>query len=68
MVKPPAVTYSVKRRVLRALSGLVQALHAHVILGVNLEADSSVVAAAEAWALGCVGYRHSLLAHSACAS
>jgi hypothetical protein len=51
MVKPPGVTYSVNRRWLRALSGLVQALHAHVILGVNLEADSSVVAAAEARAL-----------------
>jgi hypothetical protein len=56
MVKPPGVTYSVRRRWLGALLGLVHALHAHVILGVNLEADSSAVAAAEARALiGAVG-------------
>ena len=55
-VKPPGVIYSVRPPWLRGLHGLVQASHAHVILGVNLEADSAAVAAAEARALiGAVG-------------
>jgi hypothetical protein len=56
VVKPPGVTYAIKPRWLTALRGLVRAVHAHVILGVNLEANSSAVAAAEAQALlGAVG-------------
>lgn len=55
-VKPPGVIYTVRRRWLTALRGLVQALNAHVIFGVNLEANSSAVAAAEARAvIGAIG-------------
>lgn len=54
--KPPGVTYTITPRWLTALRGLVRALHAHVIFGLNLEANSSAVAAAEARAfLGAVG-------------
>ena len=49
--KPPGVTYWIRPPWLRGLRGLVQALHAHVIFGVNLEADNAVVAATEARAL-----------------
>jgi hypothetical protein len=56
VVKPPGVNYTVNPRWLTALRGLVHALNAHVILGVNLEANSSAVAAAEARAvIGAVG-------------
>lgn len=61
-VRPPGVTYTVSQRWLTALRRLVHALHAHVILGVNLEANRSAVARAEGRALvGAVG-RSSVLA------
>jgi hypothetical protein len=56
VVKPPGVTYTITPRWLTALRGLVRAVHAHAIFGVNLEANSSAVAAAEGRALvGAVG-------------
>jgi hypothetical protein len=56
VVTPPGVNYTITPRWLTALRGLVRAVHARVILGVNLEASSSAVAAAEARVLiGAVG-------------
>jgi hypothetical protein len=48
MTKPRGVTYTITSEWLKVIGELVDALHAHVIFGVNLEADSSGVAATEA--------------------
>ena len=46
--KPPGVTYTLGRRWLAVTHEIAQALGARLILGVNLEANSSAVAATEA--------------------
>jgi hypothetical protein len=45
--KPAGASFALSHRWLRAVSALVHALHAHAMLGINLEADSAAVAAAE---------------------
>jgi hypothetical protein len=49
--QPPGVTYSLTGRWLAVARALVRAIDARLILGVNLEADSNQVAAAEAQAM-----------------
>jgi hypothetical protein len=44
---PPGIRYSLTRRWLAATRATALALHAHLILGINLEADSAIVARAE---------------------
>jgi hypothetical protein len=45
--KPAGASFALSRPWLQAVSALVHALHAHAILGINLEADNASVAAAE---------------------
>lgn len=47
-LKPPGIRYALTRRWLAVTRATALAMHAHVILGINLEADSAVVARAEA--------------------
>jgi hypothetical protein len=49
--RPPGVTFAITERWLAVTRALAQGLGAHVILGLNLEADSPPLAAAEASAL-----------------
>ncbi len=51
MEQPPGVTYTITPAWLHALAALVGALHARVVLDVDLEADSPEVAQTEARAL-----------------
>ncbi|MGO9902129.1 MAG: glycosyl hydrolase family 79 C-terminal domain-containing protein [Solirubrobacteraceae bacterium] len=51
MQPPPGLLYALTPGWLRAFGALVRALHARVILGIDLEADSPVIAQAEARAL-----------------
>ena len=51
MTRPPGVSISIDRRWLAVTRALAQLLGARLILGVNLEADSTKLAAAEARAL-----------------
>jgi hypothetical protein len=51
LARPPGVTYTLTAQWLQVTHTLVAALHARVIAGVNLEADSQALAAAEAQAL-----------------
>lgn len=46
--KPPGVRYALTRRWLAVTRATALALRAHLILGINLEADSAIVARAEA--------------------
>jgi hypothetical protein len=46
--KPPGVTFTLGKRWLAVTHEIAQALGAHLILGINLEANSSAVAATEA--------------------
>ncbi len=48
---PGGITFALDRRWLAVTRALAQALGARLILGINLEADSSALAAAEAYAL-----------------
>jgi hypothetical protein len=48
MAKPPGIRFTIDQRWLRTTRAIVHALRAHVILGVNLEADSPRLAAVEA--------------------
>jgi len=48
LARPPGVTYSLDDNWLRVMRALEQALGARVIFGINLEASSSTLAAAEA--------------------
>ena len=51
MVRPPGVKFSLSNTWLRVASALARTLDARLILGINFEADSGRVAAAEARAL-----------------
>lgn len=51
MRRPPGVSYSITKRWVAVTRALATALRARLILGVNLEADSAPLAAAEAQAL-----------------
>ena len=51
MLRPPGVKYALTERWLEVTNALAAALDARLILGINLEADSRSVAAAEADAL-----------------
>ncbi len=51
MARPPGVTATLDNRLLAVTDALGKALGAHLILGLNLEADSSGVASAEARAM-----------------
>jgi hypothetical protein len=51
MVRPPGVTYAITRSWLAVARALAQATAAHYILGINLEAHSDALEAAEAHAL-----------------
>jgi hypothetical protein len=54
--RPPGVTFSLTERYLRVARALAQAVDARFIFGINFEADSTVVAGAEARELlGAVG-------------
>lgn len=48
VTKPPGVTYSLSDRWIRVTRALAQALRARLILGINLEADSTEIAGTEA--------------------
>jgi hypothetical protein len=59
MARPPGVKYSLNNTWLQVASTLAKSLGARLILGVNLEADSGGVAAAEAHAfIGGIGRGH----------
>ena len=51
MRKPPGIRYVITPRWVRSTRGIAQGLDAHLILGINLEADSTRLAAVEARAL-----------------
>ncbi len=51
MARPPGVTFTLTARYLQVARALAQTLGARLILGINFEADSTVVAGAEAQAL-----------------
>lgn len=48
VMRPPGIRYALTRRWLAVTRATAVALHAHLILGLNLEADSATVARAEA--------------------
>jgi hypothetical protein len=48
VIRPPGIRYALTRRWLAVTRATALALHAHLILGINLEADSAIVARAEA--------------------
>jgi hypothetical protein len=48
VTRPPGVRYALTRRWLAVARAAALALHAHLILGINFEADSAIVARAEA--------------------
>jgi hypothetical protein len=51
LAPPPGVSYSLSPGWLATLRALADATHAHLILGINLNADSTTIAVAEAQAL-----------------
>ncbi len=51
MPRPPGIKYTIGQAWLRLAGGLTRALHARMILGINLEADSTKLAVGEARAL-----------------
>ena len=48
VTKPPGVSYSLSDRWMQVARALTQALGARLILGINLEADSTEIAGTEA--------------------
>lgn len=48
VTRPPGLRYALTRRWLAVARATALALHAHLILGINFEADSAIVARAEA--------------------